>query len=305
MRFCLWCLAPAPVVAETNVVVVQDGEHSTADELVTLCEESSRARARWSPFMHTPQDDAKAALSDEVGAATHVEADMTDEMRYVLQAALDAYKEKEGTAATDAQRAFLTSTTLKHYVDPPKVTHLRNALLRREKVKETLRGEDVYLAGSLRVVGWDGDGSSILSWETQTQRAAFASYIPQFEYMLWTAFDLNRPGADGAIVISSYTAGYFNPMYFMNPKPVIALAEMLEGQYRRRLKAAIMVGMPRAFEWILSLLLKAVKEETRKKLVICRTEDEANAHPFRFHYFPSPPVPVAFRRSSHATRISA
>jgi len=61
----------------------------------------------------------------------------------------------------------------------------------------------------------------------------------------------------------------------MNPKPVIALAEMLEGQYRRRLKAAIMVGMPRAFEWILSLLLKAVKEETRKKLVICRTEDEA------------------------------
>ena len=61
------------------------------------------------------QDDAKAALSDEVGAATHVEADMTDEMRYVLQAALDAYKEKEGTAATDAQRAFLTSTTLKHY----------------------------------------------------------------------------------------------------------------------------------------------------------------------------------------------
>ena len=60
---------------------------------------------------------------------------------------------------------------------------MRNALLRREKVKETLRGEDVYLAGSLRVVGWDGDGSSILSWETQTQRAAFASYIPQFEYM--------------------------------------------------------------------------------------------------------------------------
>ena len=211
---------------------------------------------------------------EEAGSTVHDEAQLTNEMMQVRQAALESYAEKAGMPATDRQRAFLTSTTLRHYVNPAKVKHLTNTLLRREKCTQLLRG-DVNLVGSLRVVGWDGDGSTILSWETATQRATFKEYLPQFEYCFWTALDLNRPTASGIILISSYTNGYFNPLYFLNPSPLLALAEMLEGQYRRRLKAAIIIGMPRAFNWLLKLLLKAVKEETRSKLVMCDTEEEA------------------------------
>lgn len=260
---------------------LSDGEHRISDELVTSCDAAAAARSRWhkagsavrmAVAMHSDADGA--LLREEAGFATHDEAELTDAMREVRDTALEEYAELAGAPATDAQRAFLTSTTLRHYVDPPKVKHLVNALARRGKQKALLRGDDVYLAGSLRVVGFDKDGSSILSWETATQRASFASYIPQFEYMFWTALDLNRPGATGVIVISSYTNGYFNPLQFMNPAPVLALAEMVEGQYRRRLKAGIMVGMPRAFDWLFKLLLKAVKEETRNKLAICKDEEE-------------------------------
>ena len=182
---------------------------------------------------------------EEAGAGVHDEEEMTDAMREVRRQAIALH----GTPLTAAQQAYLSSSTLCHFVDPPRPKPLVVALRRRHAQHTLLNGEvGVPLVGSLRVVGWDRDGSTILSWETSTQRAAFTQYMPQFEYVVNTALDLCTGTSRNFIIISHYPDGYFDPLKFLNPAALLELASMLESQFRRRLKAAIMVGMPRSFQ---------------------------------------------------------
>jgi len=129
-----------------------------------------------------------------------------------------------GQPLTTEQSAYLTSTTLQYYVDPIRPRALATALNRRHQQRGSLTAKlPVKLVGSLRFVGWDGDGSCILSWETSTMRESFSQYLTQFEYVVNTALDLNAPGATGFILLSHYPQGYFNPMFFLNPKPLLEL----------------------------------------------------------------------------------
>ena len=201
----------------------------------------------------------------------HAEA-MTDSMREVRDQAVALLEGR----LTDEQQAYLTSATLKHYVDPLRPQALAASLNRRHQQRNVLTVQvPIDLVGSLRFVGWDGEGSCILSWETSTQQKSFSRYLPQFEYVVNTALDLNAPSATGFIILSHYPCGYFNPMLWLDPRPLLDLAAMLESQFRRRLKAAIMIGMPRSFERLFSVLAKATKAETRQKLRMAATEADA------------------------------
>jgi len=100
------------------------------------------------------------------------------------------------------------------------------------------------------------------------------SYImPQVEYTGWSAFDMNKPGANGFALIMDFGGG-FNPLHFLNPKPVIDLATLVEGQWRRRLKVALIVDMPSHFKGILNTFLMFVKETTRSKIKCVPTMEE-------------------------------
>jgi hypothetical protein len=200
---------------------------------------------------------------------------MTEDMRLVMAQAIEEFKAQTGQPLFEELQAYLSSTTLRHYVDPLRPTQLAASLVRRLQNAALLTAKSpVALVGSLRFVGWDGEGSAILSWETSTQNASFTSYMPQFEYIVNTALDLNAPGASGFIIISHYPGGYFNPLQFLNPSGILQLGVMLETQFRRRLKAAIMVSMPRAFEPLINMVLKVAKKATREKVLVARTEGD-------------------------------
>jgi hypothetical protein len=101
---------------------------------------------------------AELLACEEAGAGVNDEAEMTDEMLDVREEVMLTYEKKVGRL-TAAQRKYLSSTTLRHYVDPPRPEKLVEALVHRHARMSVLRGENVPLVGSLRIVGWDQDGS--------------------------------------------------------------------------------------------------------------------------------------------------
>lgn len=62
--------------------------------------------------------------------------------------------------------------------------------------------------------------------------------------------------------------------HFLNPKPVVELASMVEGQWRRRLKVAYLVDIPRSFERFISLFLRMLKQSTREKVRFITSVEE-------------------------------
>jgi hypothetical protein len=89
--------------------------------------------------------------------------------------------------------------------------------------------------------------------------------LEQIEYAVWTSMDLNKPGANGFVAIMDFGGG-FSARHFLYPKPVIELASMVEGQWRRRLKVAYLVDIPRSFERFINLFLRMLKKSTREKV---------------------------------------
>lgn len=96
-------------------------------------------------------------------------------------------------------------------------------------------------------------------------KASLGSVIPEVQYVGWTAIDLNKPGAQGFSVVIDFGGG-FNALHFLNPKPVIDLAALVEGQWRRRLKVAFLVDMPSSFKSFLTTFLMFFKGNTRDKI---------------------------------------
>ena len=242
----------------------------------------------------SPADDYAAIIrraEPEVGWGSHDESQMSDPLRRLRDVALQEFALQTQSAASSAQQAFLSSSTLAHYAalhgfddvsrhtEPrrgraPAVRFLVEAMVARGGQWRMLQAErPIQLAGSLRVVGWDAEGATILSWETPTQRAPLREYLDQFEYLLWLAIDLARPGR-GGILITQFPDGYFYLPYYVNPAPLIAIARCLNSLARGHVKAAYFVGMPRAFEHALGLITKALDRELRN-LIFC-VPDEAD-----------------------------
>lgn len=104
-------------------------------------------------------------------------------------------------------------------------------------------------------------------------------YLDQVEYVTWTALDLCRPGnttcnSNGFIELVDFGGG-FNFTHFLDPRPCISIAQMLEGQFRRRAQVCIFVEMPSSFETILNTFLQVVKPGTRAKLRYVSSPEEA------------------------------
>jgi len=104
-------------------------------------------------------------------------------------------------------------------------------------------------------------------------RASMAYALEQIEYTVWTAMDLNKPGANGFVAIMDFGGG-FTARYFLNPKPVIELAGMIEGQWRRRLKVAYLVEIPSSFQRFIQLFLRMLKQSTRAKVRFIASVEE-------------------------------
>lgn len=205
----------------------------------------------------------------------HMEEDVTEEMREATKLATEMYAKRQKKALTEFNERFLTSVTLANYVDPVAPQHLVNALIGRARSEDILCGrKPVYLCSSFRVIGWDAAGASVLAVEPSTLRNSLAHALPQVEYLGWTAFDLNRPGANGFVVVVDFGGG-FNPLHFLNPKPILDLAGLLEGQWRRRLKAALFIDVPGSFNGILNTFLMFVKANTRDKIRVVPSMQEA------------------------------
>merc|ERR1719188_1338206 len=98
--------------------------------------------------------------------------------------------------------------------------------------------------------------------------------MPQVEYLGWSSFDTNKPGAQGFTVLMDFGGG-FNPLHFLNPKPIVDLAGLVEGQWRRRLNVALLVDMPASFRGILNIFLSFVKQTTREKIKMVATMEDA------------------------------
>ena len=225
----------------------------------------------------------------EVGWGSHDETKMSEPLRRLRDMTLKEFALQTQSAASSEQQAFLSSSTLAHYAAvhsfddasrhtesrlgrAPAVRFLVEALVARGRQRQLLQAErPIQLVGSLRVVGWDAEGATILSWETNTQRACLREYLHQLEYLLWLAVDLAKPGA-GAILITHFPGGYFYPPYYVNPTPLLAIARMLNSLAHGHVKAAYFVGMPRAFEHALGLLTKALDPELRKLIFTCPDE---------------------------------
>mmetsp|Transcript_50489 Transcript_50489/g.132775 ORF Transcript_50489/g.132775 Transcript_50489/m.132775 type:complete len:609 (+) Transcript_50489:33-1859(+) len=205
----------------------------------------------------------------------HVEDDVTTDMRSVADRAEEMYRRRERKELTEFNRSFLTSITLSNYVDPIAPQHLYNALVARARRERMFTGtEPVYLGSSTRIIGWDGSGSAVLASEPCTMKKSLSYVMPQVEYLGWSAFDTNKPGAHGFSVIMDFGGG-FDPLHFLNPKPVIDLASLVEGQWRRRLHVALLVDMPVSFRGILNTFLMFVKQSTREKIKMVPTMEDA------------------------------
>lgn len=209
-----------------------------------------------------------------LGSGWHDESLMTDDMRSVRCKAIEAFEAQEKKQLTPFNLDFLTTDTLKNYVNPTSLNHLVTTLKRRADVERMLTvTEPIFLNGSLRVIGWDGDGISIIASEPSTMRKAMSAYVDQIEYVIWSALDLSKPG-DCRYIAVNFLGGGFNPMHYLNPKPLTSLASFIEGQWRRRLKTVYLVEMSRSFEFVFNLMMGLVKEHTKEKVRLISTAED-------------------------------
>jgi len=249
--------APVPKLEEPAVVAQVEQQHQQQQQL-------------------RPSFISKAAppLGPVGSGGWQIEEDMTEDMRQVRSEALEQV-EKEGKARLSQWHLdFLTAATLVNYVEPIATGHLVNTLRRRKEKESLLTAKtDIYLNSSFRVIGWDGEGTSVVAHEWCTMRKSCYYGLDQVEYLGWTSMDLNKPGANGFITIVDFGGG-FNPFHFLNPKPILALAGMIEGQWRRRLKAAYMVEMPPSFQRFMTFFLRALKDTTCSKFHFCSSPEE-------------------------------
>mmetsp|Transcript_27548 Transcript_27548/g.53985 ORF Transcript_27548/g.53985 Transcript_27548/m.53985 type:complete len:604 (-) Transcript_27548:112-1923(-) len=201
------------------------------------------------------------------------EAELTEEMRQVRAQAIELL-EQEDVHPSQYHLEFLTAATLGNYVDPLAPHHLVTALKRRIQVEEVLTAKKaIYQNSSIRVIGWDGNGTAVISQECSTMRASMGYALEQIEYVVWTSMDLNKPGTNGFVAIMDFGGG-ISTRYFLDPRPVIELASMVEGQWRRRLKVAYLVDIPRSFERFITFFLGILKQSTREKVRFIGTVDE-------------------------------
>lgn len=193
-----------------------------------------------------------------------------DELR---MQALSVYASRYPRAQLTAfQIDWLTPETLRNFADPIQPEKLAAALHVRGRRESALTKQDIWLNGSLRVVGHDLEGTSILSWESVTMRKSFSHYMDHAELLIHIALDMNAPGAHGWIHITDYYG--WSPLLFLNPAPMAKFASWVEGQFRRRLKLAIFVDMPYGADKMLKFMISFLKPATRAKIWI-GTLDEA------------------------------
>lgn len=204
----------------------------------------------------------------------HFEDAVTEEMKQVASKALEMHKESYGEP-TLFEREFLTSATLPHYVDPMAPRHLANALKARAHSEDVLSARrPIYLGCSWRIIGWDRMGASVIASEPCSFKKSMGYMLDQFAYAGWSALDTNKPGAHGFSVIMDLGGG-FNPLHFYSLKAIFDLAALLEGQWRRRINAILIVDMPASFKVFVNLTLPLLKETTRKKIRIVTMEEAA------------------------------
>mmetsp|Transcript_5844 Transcript_5844/g.9473 ORF Transcript_5844/g.9473 Transcript_5844/m.9473 type:complete len:415 (+) Transcript_5844:52-1296(+) len=207
-----------------------------------------------------------------IGAGCCKDQELSQELRDLRHQALQLYERRyPGVELTYFQRGWLTAETLQHFANPTKPDKLAKALYVRGQREAALTKQDIWLNGSLRVVGHDLEGTSILSWESATMRKSFSHYMDHAELLIHLALDMNRPGSHGWIHITDYYG--WNPLLFLSPLPMVKFASWVEGQFRHRLKLAVFVDMPYGASGMLNFMLNFLKPATRDKVRIFTLEE--------------------------------
>mmetsp|Transcript_12919 Transcript_12919/g.33232 ORF Transcript_12919/g.33232 Transcript_12919/m.33232 type:complete len:453 (-) Transcript_12919:168-1526(-) len=218
-----------------------------------------------------------AALGPVGSGCGAVQRELTEDMRQVAREALELYRTRKRQKPTEFHELFLTRATLANYIEPVASQHLARALERRDNIASILQGEKpLYLGSPSRVIGWDQDGCSLVMVEPGLLKSSLGSALTHIEYTVWTAMDLNKPGANEFVVIVDLGSG-FNPLHFLNPGPLIALAGALEGQWRRRMKATLLIDVPPAFQKIIDLFMSMIKPSTRERIRSVSAEEAVDA----------------------------
>jgi len=215
------------------------------------------------------------------GGGWHLEEYFEDEMRKVRDEALHLFRsERQEGDVPSFISDFLTPFTLFNYIRPHAPIHLKKTLLRRAEREQHLTcqvGQGIELVGSMRVLGFDGQGMSIVVSEPGTMKQSVGPYLDQVEYVSLTALDLNQPNpvcASGFIQFLDFGGG-FNLTHFLDPRPCIALSQVWESVFRRRTKAVILLEMPKTFQAPMNLFLQLSKHSTRNKMRFCANPEEA------------------------------
>lgn len=274
--------ADANKESDSEIQVGEDVDFYDADEPYShgifrcCCRRASPkrllARKNLGKDKYTPTYEPNGTELPPLGAGGCIDQDLSQELREIKRQALRIYEKKyPGKQLSYFQSGWLTAETLHHFANPAVPEKLAKVLHVRGEREDALTKRDVWLNGSLRIVGHDREGTSILSWESITMRKSFSHYIDHAELLIHLALDMNRPGNHGWIHITDYHG--WNPLLFMNPVPMARFASWVEGQFRRRLKLAIFVDMPAGAGRMLNFMLRMLKPATRSKVRICSFEE--------------------------------
>jgi len=196
-----------------------------------------------------------------------VKAVMTEEMVRLQEDTLRLFKEQQGEEMTNFNSEYLTSMTLENYLVPrydPGL--LAKACAHRSAMEDKLTGRHpVQLNGSCRIVGWDGQGRTIIALEPCTMQGSLAELLDHFEYIYWNALDLNKPGVNGLVVVLDVGGGY-NWKHFLSMRALTDVVKLLKNCFHGRLAALLLVDIPKAFHGILNTVASFAEPATRKRI---------------------------------------
>jgi len=202
-----------------------------------------------------------------VGSGWYVENDMTEKLSTLRKETIQLLQKMSPESVIPFNTDFLTPATLIHYTHPRyDPESLAKACVHRASVHRKLTCKDPFnLNGSCRIVGWDGQGRTIVALEPCTMRAPLLDMLAHFEYVFWTAQDLNRPGAVGSVVVVDVGGGY-NWRHFLSVSAVMETVKLLKTCFHGRLGALYMIDMPSTFHSVYSIAVGYAEKQTKERI---------------------------------------
>jgi len=192
---------------------------------------------------------------------------LTENMVSLKKDTLRLFEQSQKKKMTEFNSAFLTPMTLQTYLFPRYAPELlAKTCEHRAAMEDKLNGRGtIRLNGSTRIVGWDGQGRTIVAMEPNTLSASFGEMLDHFEYVYWNALDLNKPGAIGVVFIIDVGGG-FNWKQFLSMKAVIDTVNFLKNCVHGRMAALYMVDMPSSFQGIYNAVAATAAADTRERI---------------------------------------